>query len=108
VQNTSRIASYAKYEISTGMIVDRVQKGSRADEAGFKGGNIPVQFRGQTFYLGGDIITAIDDIQVSKLADYYSALEDKLPGDQVTVTVFRNKKYEKLKVILEASSDSTI
>lgn len=110
LQNTSRIANYAGYGISTGMVVSRVRSGSKAQEAGLLGGNRAVQygtFNPQTIYLGGDIITGIDNIKVSKLADYYSALEDKVPGDIVTVTVYRNGKYEKLKVTLESEEGSS-
>ncbi len=110
LQNTSRIANYAGYGISTGMVVSRVRSGSKAQEAGLLGGNRAVQygtFNPQTIYLGGDIITGIDNIKVSKLADYYSALEDKVPGDVVTVTVYRNGKYEKLKITLESEEGSS-
>lgn len=109
VQNTARIANFAGYEISSGMIVSSVKKGSKADQAGIKGGTQAVQygtFYPQTIYLGGDIITEINGIKISKLADYYSAIEDKVPGDVVTVTVYRNRKFEKLKVELEPSSNS--
>ncbi|HBG65185.1 MAG TPA: peptidase S1 [Treponema sp.] len=110
IQNTSRIAGYAGYGISGGMIVSRVREDSEAAKAGIKGGTKAVQygtFNPQTIYLGGDIITAIDSISVSKLADYYSALEDKKPGDTVTVTVYRDKQYIKLKVKLEEESTAT-
>lgn len=110
VQNTARIANFAGYEISSGMIVSSVRKGSKAEKAGIKGGTQAVQygtFNPQTIYLGGDIITEINGIKISKLADYYSAIEDKVPGDIVTVTVYRNKKFEKLKVELEPSSSSS-
>ena len=111
VQNTSRIANYAGYDIKTGMIVSRVRSGSLAESAGIKGGNRAVQygtFSTKTIYLGGDIITKIDGLKVDTLADYYAALEDKVPGDTVTVTVYRNKKYVDLKVKLEAESQSSI
>lgn len=115
IQNSSRIANYAGYKIATGMIVSEVSKGSKADKAGFRGGTQQVQygssFNSQIIYLGGDIITAIDNITVSGLADYYSALEDKRPGDTVVVTVYRNGDYKKLSVPLESEnngSDSTI
>ena len=110
IQNTSRIAGYAGYGISGGMIVSRVRDGSEAAKAGIRGGTKAVQygtFNPQTIYLGGDIITAIDKISVSKLADYYSALEDKKPGDTVTVTVYRDKQYVKLQVKLEEESTSS-
>jgi S1-C subfamily serine protease len=34
------------------------------------------------------------------LADYYSALESKRPGDQIEVVVHRNRKDVKLKITL--------
>ncbi|MBP5358936.1 MAG: trypsin-like peptidase domain-containing protein [Treponema sp.] len=111
VQNTSRIANYAGYGVKTGMIVSRVRSGSLAEAAGIKGGDRAVQygtFSTKTIYLGGDIITKIDGLKVDTLADYYAALEDKVPGDTVTVTVYRNKKYVDLKVKLEAESQTSI
>lgn len=107
IQNTSRIANYAGYGISTGMIVSKVRSGSEAEKAGIKGGTKAAQygtFNPQTVYLGGDIITEIDSIPVTKLADYYSALENKKPGDTVSVTVYRNQKYEQLEVVLEGET----
>lgn len=110
IQNTARIANYAGYNISTGMIVSRVRNGSRADQAGILGGTQAVKygtFNPQTIYLGGDIIVAIDNIEITKLADYYSALESKVPGDSVNVTVIRRGKKQTLKVVLEASDISS-
>ena len=106
VQNTGRIASYAGYGISSGVIVSKVSSGSEAQKAGIKGGTKAVQygtFNPTTIYLGGDIITAIDSINVRNYADYASALEDKRPGDTITVTVYRDKGYQKIKVKLESS-----
>ena len=110
IQNTARIANYAGYNISTGMIVSRVRNGSRADQAGIQGGTQAVKygtFNPQTIYLGGDIIVAIDNIEITKLADYYSALESKVPGDSVNVTAIRKGKKQTLKVVLEASDTSS-
>jgi len=104
VQNSSRIANYAGYKINTGMIISTVTRGSLAEKAGLKGGNQAVRygtFNPTTIYLGGDIITAIDNISVSSIADYYSALEDKKPGDTVEITVLRGKEYQKIKVTLD-------
>ena len=46
----------------------------------------------------------IDDIPVASLVDYYSALESKKPGEEVTVVVRRNKKDVTLKIKLSESS----
>lgn len=110
IQNTARIAKYAGYNISSGMIVSRVRSGCRADQAGIQGGTQAVKygtFNPQTIYLGGDIIVAIDNIEITKLADYYSALESKVPGDSVNVTVIRRGKKQTIRVVLEASDTSS-
>ena len=41
------------------------------------------------FYVGGDIIISIAGNKIESLQDYYSALEDKKPGDVVKVKINR-------------------
>ena len=55
------------------------------------------------FRIKGDVITQIDNIAVTSLADYYSALESKKAGDVVTVVVRRNRKNVTLKIKLVES-----
>ena len=102
VQLTSRIAQYAGLDISTGMLVSEVEEGSNAAQAGLKGGTKGVYYgsRNNILYLGGDVITKIDGIAITSLAEYYSALESKKPGDDVSVVVHRNKKDVTLKITL--------
>ena len=102
VQLTSRIAQYAGLDISTGMLVSEVDDGSNAAKAGLKGGTKAVYYgsRNTILYLGGDVITKIDGINITSLAEYYSALESKKPGDVVSVVVHRNKKDVTLKITL--------
>ena len=102
VQLTSRIAQYAGLDISTGMLVSEVESGSNAEKAGLKGGTKAVYYgsRNSILYLGGDVITKIDGIAITSLAEYYSALESKKPGDTVSVVVHRNKKDVTLKITL--------
>ncbi len=101
-QLTSRIAQYAGLDISTGMLVSEVEGGSNAEQAGLKGGTKAVYYgsRNNILYLGGDVITKIDGIAITSLAEYYSALESKKPGDVVSVVVHRNKKDVTLKITL--------
>ena len=104
VQNTGRIAAYAGYKISTGLLVNRVRSGSKAAQGGLKGGTKAVQygtFNPQTIYLGGDIITEVNGIKIDRLADFYSALEDKKPGDKINITVYRDGHIIGLTIELE-------
>jgi S1-C subfamily serine protease len=100
VQLNSAIVQYADLDISSGVLVSEVTKDGDAEKAGIKGGTQPARYGNSTIYLGGDIITKIDDIKVASLADYFSALEDKRPGETVNVTVHRNRKDRILQVIL--------
>ena len=102
VQLTTRIAQYAGLDIATGMLVSEVEEGSNAEKAGLRGGTKGVYYgnRNNILYLGGDIITKIDGISITSLAEYYSALESKKPGDVVSVVVHRNKKDVTLKITL--------
>lgn len=111
IQMTSSIARYAGLSINTGIMVSEVARGSSTEKSGILGGTEQVQygsrFNPTTIYLGGDIITGIDNIAVRTYADYTSALESKRPGDNVTVTVFRNGEYKKLKVTLDANETTS-
>ncbi|MBO6218560.1 MAG: trypsin-like peptidase domain-containing protein [Treponema sp.] len=110
VQMTASIARYAGLSISTGILVSEVERGSSTEKSGILGGTEQVQygsrFNPTTIYLGGDIITGIDNITVRTYADYTSALESKRPGDTVTVTVYRNGEYKKLRVTLDGKDSS--
>ena len=102
IQLTNRIAQYAGLDIATGMLVSEVEADSLAEKAGLKGGSKAVYYgnRNTILYLGGDVITKIDGIAITSLAEYYSALESKKPGDTVSVLVHRNKKDVTLKITL--------
>lgn len=106
-QLTRSIAQYAGLDISSGILVSEVKEGSGAAKAGLKGGTKAVQYGSRfnytTIYLGGDVITKIDNISVASYADYTSALESKRPGDTVSLTVRRDGKDVKLKVTLDGS-----
>ncbi len=102
VQLNSRIAQYADMSISSGLLVSSVPSGGNAEKAGIKGGTQAAYYgsKSSVIYLGGDVITQIDGIKTETLADYYSAMESKKPGDSITVTVYRNKKYLNMTVVL--------
>ena len=105
IQMSRRIAQYAGLDISTGVLVSEVQRSGNAESAGLKGGTEAAYYgsRRDIIYIGGDVITQIDNIAVTSLADYYSALESKRAGDVVTVIVRRNKKDVTLKITLVES-----
>ena len=105
IQMSRRIAQYAGLDISNGVLISEVVRGGNAEAAGLRGGSEAAYYgsRRDIIYIGGDVITQIDDIAVTSLADYYSALESKKAGDVVTVVVRRNRKNVTLKIKLVES-----
>ncbi len=101
VQLNARIIQYAGIDVSSGVLISEVARGSGAEKAGLKGGNESVRYGNSIFNIGGDVITKIDNIKISSLADYYSALESKKPGDTVKVVVRRKKQDVTLNIVLD-------
>jgi S1-C subfamily serine protease len=80
-----------------GVYIQSIVKDGPADHAGLNG-TITDQY-GQK--RGGDIITKIDGKRIIFLDDLVSYIEDnKKPGDNITVTAFRDKGYVDLKLTL--------
>ncbi|GAB1484842.1 trypsin-like peptidase domain-containing protein [Treponema sp.] len=100
VQLFPALVSYAKLPVSTGLLVSRTKRSGSAERAGIRQGTEPVRYGSSVIYLGGDIITSVDGLRVTRLADLYSALEDNKPGDKVSVELIRNGKTIKLEVNL--------
>jgi serine protease Do len=84
----------------TGVLVEQVQAGSPADQAGLQGSFKPVLINGQRVLIGGDIITAVDGKSVSSFEDLLSFLQNTKPGQQVSLTILRNGAEQKLNVTL--------
>ena len=105
VQLTNSISNYANLPVSKGLLVSELKTNSFAKQSGLQAGTEAVQYGSRynstTIYLGGDVIIAIDGVSVTSLADYYSLLESKKPGDSVTLTIIRNKKQQNITVKLD-------
>lgn len=89
-------------DVSKGILVSKVSPGSNAQEAGFRGGDPEryVRYQMRQVYLGGDVITAVDGMTISSLADLYNALEDNKPGETVEAVVRRGRREVVLTVVL--------
>ena len=48
----------------------------------------------------GDIITKIDDLELTKMCDLRSYIYTKKPGDEVVLNVLRNNKEQQISIIL--------
>lgn len=87
---------YARRLGITGMVLGAVQENSEAYRAGLRG--IGIDNSGRRYIQ--DIIVAINDIPITSYDDYYNAMDNFHIGEQVTLTVLRNKKERKVKYTL--------
>jgi S1-C subfamily serine protease len=102
VQLFPQLVRYADLPVSQGVLVSEVTPGSNADKAGIQGGSQRRAVRAgrNVIYLGGDIIVEVAGMPVNSLADLYSALEAKKPGEKVQVKVMRGRSEKTLEVTL--------
>jgi S1-C subfamily serine protease len=91
VQLFPSLVRYARLTVNSGLLVSRTRRGGLAERAGLRQGSEPVQYGRSVIYLGGDIITAVDGVQIKSLSDLYSALENSKPGDRVKVEILRGE-----------------
>ncbi len=81
----SKIADELGIGKTEGIYVDDIEKGTGADKAGIK---------------KGDVITGIDGFKIEKFSDLVGYLGSKRPNDVVEVTLFRNGKEKNVSVTL--------
>jgi S1-C subfamily serine protease len=56
----------------------------------------------------GDIITAIDNIEINKMVDLRAEIYKKEPGDKISLTVLSNKKGKSINVTLGTKKTTTL
>jgi S1-C subfamily serine protease len=99
---TSDLAAAYKLPATQGVLIAKTLAGQPAAKAGIQGGNRTVTFGGQTYTLGGDIITAVNGKAIPTIDDLISTVSVMKPGTQVTLTVLRGGKTLQVQVTLVA------
>jgi S1-C subfamily serine protease len=94
------LTDHVRLPADSGVLVSRVVPGSPAAEAGIKAGSRNVVFDGESYVLGGDIITEIDGQPVESAEEVRAVVDDKEPGDELEVEVRREDSTETLTVTL--------
>lgn len=89
------------------LVIDVLRNGS-AEDAGIRGGYIASNINGNQVELGGDIIIGIDNITIGSVEDIRKALSTKQIGDNVQLTVYRDKTTLDIPVTLKKGPDSDL
>ena len=87
-------------EEQTGVLVQRVVRGSPADEAGLQGSYKPVTIAGRQELVGGDLIIGIDGEAVPDMESLQTRLQESEPGQEIGLTVLRDGEEVDLQVTL--------
>ena len=90
-----------------GFLITEVAEGSPAEKAGLRAGtkrvSIRVDGRVREVKVGGDVILAVDEVEIFGIADLLAYLEEhKRPGDAITLSVYRNGEVVKVNLTLGA------
>ena len=74
-----------------GFLVETIDPGSPAQEAGIHGGVLPLTIAGTEFLLGGDIVTEINGQPVDNAENLLKVIGSLKVGDKVGLTLFHGK-----------------
>ena len=95
------LADELRLPSSGGLLIQSVEDGSAADEAGLKGPTRKVVVNGRyELGIGGDFITAVEGQPVTGQETLQRALSHKRGGDTLELTVVRNGRSQTVKVRL--------
>jgi S1-C subfamily serine protease len=75
--------------VKSGALVQSVQKGTAAEKAGIKGGNISSNTEVGQVAVGGDIIVSIDGKTVTSSEDLANDIKSKKSGETITIGLLR-------------------
>ena len=90
-----------------GLLVASVQPGSGAAKAGLRAGTGNATLAGETYPLGGDLITKIDSTQLYSLDQLRDVIDDHQPGDDVRLETYRGDQLRTVTVKLGRQPSSS-
>jgi S1-C subfamily serine protease len=97
---TPELAKAFNLPVKQGVLIQSVEKGGPADEAGIEGGSTPVTIEGAEVTVGGDILVEADGEKVTNMEQIIELVNQHKPGDEVTLKYMREGKEKTATVTL--------
>jgi S1-C subfamily serine protease len=97
---TSELASNVRLPVDQGVLIQRVRTDSPAAQAGLRGGTAQVVVDGESYLVGGDVITKADGQSIESAEQLRSVVTSKQPGDEITLEVHRQNETKEVTVEL--------
>jgi S1-C subfamily serine protease len=99
-----QLAEALDLPVKSGFLVVAVTTGSSAERAGIRGASRTIAFWNERYYVGGDIIVAVDSKPITSAEELKLALEPKKPGETIKVAIYRQGTKMDLNVLLVEAS----
>ena len=99
---TSNLAQVFNLPTDKGLLVEQVTPGSAAKKAGLTAGTTSVVVNGETYQVGGDIITKVDGKPITNSQQLFYIVLAKKPGDKLKLELMHKNQTRKVTVTLGA------
>ena len=86
---SAEMARIFNLPVQKGLLVESVAAGSGADRAGLHGGTDQVVVEGESYQLGGDVITKADGMAVTTTEGLRDIVSHHKPGESLSVEFYR-------------------
>jgi S1-C subfamily serine protease len=88
-----------------GVLIQRTMPNGAAERAGLRGGSQTAYLGNMQIFLGGDLIVAIDDQDVTSTQDISDVMNRHQVGDTITITFCRGRRKMTARVTLGEARD---
>ena len=96
------MANVMGLENTLGFLIITVVEDSPASDAGLIGSNKMIQVEGREYSIGGDVIMAVDGIDVRKIDDILIHLQrGKAVGDEMVLEILRDDRTTNVTIVLQ-------
>ena len=97
---TPAVAGALGLPVERGVLLQQVVPGGPADQAALRGSDQLLESEGSMLTSGGDVVLALDGVQVRDMDDLIVLLAEKGVGQTVTITILRDGQEQSVAVTL--------
>jgi S1-C subfamily serine protease len=96
-----QLAERLDLDVATGALIQDVEAGSPADEAGIEAGDDAITFQGHPdIAIGGDVIVAVGGRRLTRREDLADVISSMSAGDEVSLDLLRDGRRRTVEVTL--------
>jgi S1-C subfamily serine protease len=97
---TAQLSQLFKLPVTTGLLIQAIEKGGGADKAGLEVGKTKVIVGGVSYEIGGDIIVGLDGRPITSYEELRDRISQHTPGDKVKLQIYRGDSKKAVTVTL--------